>query len=205
MAQAIFGSSIHSIAPPVWPPLGTSGTSPQEYAMSMHTDFSGARAAGQATHRLADIHRHTKRGFNTMGTMNNNSHETHRCFAANNLVCTQDVLRNHGAAASRMIRTTHERQPFTHFPAFQGMKTGRSYSEACLTPVARTPELIPPPHEVIARGSAGVAIRHLLPVAGSQTEAANKKKVINFPALSYNFIADQATPLRPHEKTGFMS
>jgi len=59
--------------------------------------------------------------------------------------------------------------------------------------------------EVVETGKSANCLRHLLPASGVKSEACDKKKVANFSAISYNFLADQATPIRPYEKTAFMS
>eukprot|EP00929_Paragymnodinium_shiwhaense_P061317 TRINITY_DN30617_c0_g1_i1.p1 TRINITY_DN30617_c0_g1~~TRINITY_DN30617_c0_g1_i1.p1 ORF type:complete len:222 (-),score=41.78 TRINITY_DN30617_c0_g1_i1:96-761(-) len=59
--------------------------------------------------------------------------------------------------------------------------------------------------QVTEAGKAGLPLRHLLHASGRKSEAYDKVKVANFSAVNYNFIADQATPIKPYEKTAFMS
>lgn len=177
--------------------------------------------AGQKTTRLAALTRDSCKAVNTQGTVNNSSRQVFRSFATNSLLGTRDVLLGHGAGTSRGLRATQETQLYTHFPAFQAMKydsMGLRRSES--TPTlprsgAETPngeaglrlsggvQFLPP--EVVAVGAPGVRVRHLLPAAGVKSEANDKVKISNYSMVSYNFIADQATPARSFEKTLFMS
>jgi hypothetical protein len=59
------------------------------------------------------------------------------------------------------------------------------------------------PAEVVA--TKDVRLRAYLPSAGSKSEVADAKKVANFSAVKYDFIADHASPVRANERTAFMS
>ena len=58
-------------------------------------------------------------------------------------------------------------------------------------------------HEVIQSGD--IRMRALLPASGLKSEVADMKKVSNYSAVRYNFLAEQATPIHEHDKTSFMS
>mmetsp|Transcript_118571 Transcript_118571/g.185141 ORF Transcript_118571/g.185141 Transcript_118571/m.185141 type:complete len:198 (+) Transcript_118571:85-678(+) len=143
-------------------------------------------------------------GFNTQGLADNQSREVLRTLTAHCLLGTTDHKYLRGREASRSLHEAQEAAP-AGFPApFSAFS--RTLSNSALPK--------PRPNEMALRSlkpsEAYTAFqdlqgRHLLPPAGCLSEAANRKKVNNFSCVEYNFLADQATPERPHDqKIAFM-
>eukprot|EP00930_Biecheleria_cincta_P072726 TRINITY_DN60082_c0_g1_i1.p1 TRINITY_DN60082_c0_g1~~TRINITY_DN60082_c0_g1_i1.p1 ORF type:complete len:183 (-),score=40.36 TRINITY_DN60082_c0_g1_i1:64-612(-) len=157
-------------------------------------------AAGMTTLRFTQRAGEARRGVNMLGTVTNDSREALRTLAAHSLLGTRDQLLHKGAGRSADLRSLQVSQA-TDYPRYMQ----HSLSESTLH---RWPQAPPAtthlsPAEVVSSGD--IRLRAALPPAGIKSEAGDLKKFVNFTAVPYNFVAEQSTPIRSFERTGFMS
>eukprot|EP00931_Biecheleriopsis_adriatica_P041318 TRINITY_DN23628_c0_g1_i2.p1 TRINITY_DN23628_c0_g1~~TRINITY_DN23628_c0_g1_i2.p1 ORF type:complete len:199 (+),score=25.56 TRINITY_DN23628_c0_g1_i2:31-597(+) len=159
-----------------------------------------AHAAGMSVLRDTTRVREMRKGMNTNGLVSNDSHQTLRTLAAHSLLGTREQMLLRGSARSHDLRSSQVALA-SNFPGFMQ----RSLSESAMRRWQEDPPSSTQlsPAEVVASGD--VRLRWALPAAGVKSEVAHEKKVCNFSAVRYNFVAEQATPVAPHERTSFMS
>ncbi|CAK8991549.1 Uncharacterized protein SCF082_LOCUS2707 [Durusdinium trenchii] len=161
---------------------------------------SPPHAAGMSSFRETQRASELRKGLNVNGLVGNDSHETWRTLAAHSLMGTRDQTILYGSARSHDLRHLQVAE-VTGFPNFMQ----RSLSESTLR---RWPEAPPKsttltPPEVVESGD--IPLRTALPPAGIKSETWNHAKICNWSAVKYNLIAEQATPIRSWDKTGFMA
>eukprot|EP00434_Breviolum_minutum_P024064 symbB.v1.2.021240.t1/scaffold1825.1/size102390/7 len=157
-------------------------------------------AAGMSSVRETQRVLEMKRGLNVNGLVSNGSHETHRTLAAHCLMGTRDQTIHYGSARGHGLQHLQVAE-VTSFPDFMQ----RSLSESALR---RWPEAPPKtttlrPPEVVESGD--IRLRTSLPPAGVKSETWDHPKICNWSAVKYNLVAEQATPIRSWDKTGFMA
>mmetsp|Transcript_8276 Transcript_8276/g.15060 ORF Transcript_8276/g.15060 Transcript_8276/m.15060 type:complete len:191 (+) Transcript_8276:65-637(+) len=160
---------------------------------------SAGMSSLRETQRVLEV----RKGVNTEGRVSNDSFETWRSTAdhpPHSLLSTRDRMFQIGLLRSSGLRHSQV-QDAGHFPSYMQRtlsdSTLRRWPEA---PPATT-DLRPP--EVVATGD--IRLRYALPPAGIKTEVVDMEKVCNWSAVKYNLLADQATPVRAWDRTGFMA
>ncbi|CAJ1371181.1 unnamed protein product [Effrenium voratum] len=161
----------------------------QEHVVPSH-------AAGMDTKRTLEM----RRGLNTQGMVANDSYQTRRTLAAHSLLGTRDQTLLIGAERSRQLRELQVVDP-AHFPSYMQRSLSESTLQRWQEGPPKTTTLSPP--EVIA--TQDIRLRAALAPAGTVSETWSQDKICNWSAVKYNLLAEQATPIRSWDKTGFMA
>ncbi|OLQ10906.1 hypothetical protein AK812_SmicGene5327 [Symbiodinium microadriaticum] len=195
--------------------------------MHRQQDVAKTHAAGMSSLRETKRTLEVQKGMNTHGRVSNDSFETWRSVAdhpPHSLLSTRDRMfqwglqRSHGLRHSQVAEAKHfpsymqrtlsvgGRSMGSHdtdwrygrgVPAYTEQNTSVRFMQA---PPSST-DLRPP--EVVATGD--IRLRYALPPAGVKSQVVDMEKICNWSAVRYNIVAEQATPVREWDRTGFMA
>ncbi|CAE7833179.1 unnamed protein product [Symbiodinium sp. KB8] len=171
--------------------------------MHRQQDVAKTHAAGMSSLRETKRTLEVQKGMNTHGRVSNDSFETWRSVAdhpPHSLLSTRDRMFQWGLQRSHGLRHSQVAEA-KHFPSYMQ----RTLSESSLR---RWPEAPPSstdlrPPEVVATGD--IRLRYALPPAGVKSQVVDMEKICNWSAVRYNIVAEQATPVREWDRTGFMA